>query len=202
MRGHAKWLALMATAALGLTLAAGEKPPESYVKNMKETNAAAQELRKNLDAKDYEGIAKNAAALKTLFATTLSFWEDRKMEDAVGFALLTGHPARIDRLPKDLAAGLPKDLAAKTNVYRDKAPSDWVAEVWERFREALFPLHSAGKLGAVLFQFQFPPDTVLLRLYTAFLFEFQSLVVDAQHGLTLPTAEVEGVAGRGAVSQG
>jgi uncharacterized protein YecE (DUF72 family) len=26
-------------------------------------------------------------------------------------------------------------------------------EVWERFRDALMPLHSAGKLGAVLFQF-------------------------------------------------
>jgi len=84
-------------------------------------------------------------------------WIERTPKDFVfdikAFALLTGHPARIDRLPKDLAAGLPKDLAAKTNVYRDKAPSDWVAEVWERFREALFPLHSAGKLGAVLFQF-------------------------------------------------
>ena len=28
-----------------------------------------------------------------------------------------------------------------------------VEEVWQRFRDALMPLHSAGKLGAVLFQF-------------------------------------------------
>ena len=47
---------------------------------------AAQELRKNLDAKNYEGVATNAATLKTLFANTQSFWEARKMEDAVGFA--------------------------------------------------------------------------------------------------------------------
>jgi hypothetical protein len=86
MRAKTGWLMLCAAAAWGLTVFASEKPPDSYVKNMKETNAAAQELRKNLDAKDYEGIAKNAAALKTLFATTQSFWEERKMEDAVGFA--------------------------------------------------------------------------------------------------------------------
>src|SRR5205807_6830396 len=79
-------LIVCAAAAWGLSVLASEKPPESYVKNMKETNAAAQELRKNLDANDYEGVAKNAAALKTLFATTQSFWEERKMEDAVGFA--------------------------------------------------------------------------------------------------------------------
>ena len=84
-------------------------------------------------------------------------WIERTPKDFVfdikAFALLTGHPARIDRLPKDMAAALPKDLAAKTNVYRDKAPAAWVGELWERFREALFPLHSAGKLGVVLFQF-------------------------------------------------
>ena len=86
MRATTAWLMLGAAAAWGLTVFASEKPPESYVKNMKETNAAAQELRKNLDAKNYDGIAKNAAALKTLFANTQSFWEERKMEDAVGFA--------------------------------------------------------------------------------------------------------------------
>jgi uncharacterized protein YecE (DUF72 family) len=84
-------------------------------------------------------------------------WIERTPEDFVfdikAFALLTGHPARIDRLPKDLAEELPEELLAKKNVYRDKAPPEWVDEVWERFREALFPLHSAGKLGVVLFQF-------------------------------------------------
>src|SRR5207247_1679555 len=39
------------------------------------------------------------------------------------------------------------------NVYREKLPAEVVDEVWSRFREALMPLHSAGKLGAVLFQF-------------------------------------------------
>src|SRR5581483_7757935 len=88
MRGTGKvsWLALGAAVTFGLTVFAAEKPPESYVKNMKETNAAAQELRKNVDAKDYDAIAKQAATLKTLFATTQTFWEERKMDDAVTVA--------------------------------------------------------------------------------------------------------------------
>ena len=44
-------------------------------------------------------------------------------------------------------------MLEKRNVYRDKLPDDAVDEVWQRFRDALMPLHSAGKLGAVLFQF-------------------------------------------------
>jgi cytochrome c556 len=75
-----------AVAVFGLTVVAGEKPPESYVKNMKDTNAASAELRKAVDVKDYEAIAKNAAMLKTLFENTEEFWTKRKMDDAVGFA--------------------------------------------------------------------------------------------------------------------
>ena len=56
-------------------------------------------------------------------------------------------------------------------------------------------------LRSVLFQLQFPPNTLLLGFFTAFLLQFQSFLVDAQHGLTHPTAEVEGVTGRGAVAQ-
>ncbi len=69
------------------------------------------------------------------------------------YALLTNHPTRVDSLYKDVKEALPRDLAAKRNVYREKLPGELLDQVWERFREALFPLHSAGKLGAVLFQF-------------------------------------------------
>jgi cytochrome c556 len=93
MRGKAKWLAFGTVLTFGLTLVAGEKPPESYVKNMKETNAAAQELRKNVEAKNYDAVAKNAATLKTLFENTQSFWETRKMDDAVELAKNGGKSA-------------------------------------------------------------------------------------------------------------
>jgi cytochrome c556 len=80
---------------LGLAVIASEKPPDSYVKNMKETNTTAADLRKSVEAKDYPAIAKQAASIKVLFDNTLSFWEERKAEDAVGFAK-TGSKAAAD----------------------------------------------------------------------------------------------------------
>lgn len=69
------------------------------------------------------------------------------------YSLLTNHPTRPDSLYKDLAARVPEEEMAKRRIYREHLPDDVVDEAWERFRTALFPLHSAGKLGAVLFQF-------------------------------------------------
>jgi len=69
------------------------------------------------------------------------------------YSLLTNHPTRRDSLYKDLAAELPSELEGKRNLYREQLPEAIVDEVWQRFHDALMPLHSAGKLGAVLFQF-------------------------------------------------
>jgi uncharacterized protein YecE (DUF72 family) len=69
------------------------------------------------------------------------------------YSLLTNHPTKLDSLYKDLREGLPDDLLAKRNLYREQLPDAVVEEVWQRFHDALMPLHSAGKLGAVLFQF-------------------------------------------------
>jgi uncharacterized protein YecE (DUF72 family) len=69
------------------------------------------------------------------------------------YSLLTNHPTKTDSLYKEVREGLPKELAEKRNVYRDKLPREAVDETWQRFADALMPLHSAGKLGAVLFQF-------------------------------------------------
>ena len=66
------------------------------------------------------------------------------------YSLLTNHPTKRDSLYKDLQDSAPAD---KKNVYREQLPDEAVEEVWQRFRDALMPLHSAGKLGAVLFQF-------------------------------------------------
>ena len=69
------------------------------------------------------------------------------------YSLLTNHPTKQDSLYKDLREQLPEELLAKRNLYREQLPDDVVDEVWRRFHDALMPLHSAGKLGAVLFQF-------------------------------------------------
>jgi uncharacterized protein YecE (DUF72 family) len=69
------------------------------------------------------------------------------------YSLLTNHPTKPDSLDADLRDELPQELIAKRNLYRQQLPDHVVEEVWRRFHDALMPLHSAGKLGAVLFQF-------------------------------------------------
>ena len=75
--------------------------------------------------------------------------------DIKAFALLTGHGAAPERLTPQLQAGLTSDVSGKRNVYlRDLGPQAQEL-LYETHRRALAPLHAAGKLGAVLFQF--PP---------------------------------------------
>ena len=69
------------------------------------------------------------------------------------YSLLTNHPTRPDSIYADIRESLAPELLAKRNIYREHLPDEAVEEVWQRFHDALFPLHSAGKLGAVLFQF-------------------------------------------------
>ena len=84
-------------------------------------------------------------------------WIDRTPKDFTfnikAYSLLTNHPTKRESLYKDLLEDLPDDVAGKRNLYRENLPEETVEEVWQRFHDALMPLHSAGKLGAVLFQF-------------------------------------------------
>ena len=66
------------------------------------------------------------------------------------FSLMTQHPALVKALPvsiRDLAPG------SKTRVYPKDLPPKAIDTVFEMFASALMPLHSAGKLGYILFQF-------------------------------------------------
>jgi uncharacterized protein YecE (DUF72 family) len=82
------------------------------------------------------------------------------------YSLLTNHPTRPNSIYKDLQDAVPE---GKRFVYRKDLPDAAVDEVWERFRSALMPLHSAGKLGAVLFQF--PQWFVISRANKAYIEE-------------------------------
>ena len=64
------------------------------------------------------------------------------------FSLLTQHPTKPQALYEDLRV-----KTDKKNLYLDDLEQHAVDEVWERFLSALEPLHSAGKLGVLLFQF-------------------------------------------------
>ncbi len=69
------------------------------------------------------------------------------------YSLLTNHPTNPSSLYEDIRERLPEEALGKRNLYRENLPDDEVEEVFQRFHDALMPLHSAGKLGAVLFQF-------------------------------------------------
>jgi uncharacterized protein YecE (DUF72 family) len=84
-------------------------------------------------------------------------WIERTPKDFTfnvkAYSLLTNHPTKQDSLYKDLREQVPAEILEKRNLYREQLPDAVVDEVWQRFHDALMPLHSAGKLGAVLFQF-------------------------------------------------
>jgi uncharacterized protein YecE (DUF72 family) len=84
-------------------------------------------------------------------------WIERTPKDFTfnvkAYSLLTNHPTRRDSLYADVREMLPTSLEGKARVYRDHLPQELLDQVWLRFRDALMPLHSAGKLGAVLMQF-------------------------------------------------
>jgi uncharacterized protein YecE (DUF72 family) len=86
-----------------------------------------------------------------------ALWAERTPKDFTfnikAYSLLTEHPTKLESLYKEIRESLPEEVTKKRNVYREKLPDEAVDEVWNRFRESLMPLHSAGKLGSVLFQF-------------------------------------------------
>jgi uncharacterized protein YecE (DUF72 family) len=86
---------------------------------------------------------------------TTQQWAERTPEHFVfnvkAFRLFTGHQAQPLVLPKDLKQALGKPL--HDNVYYRDLPEEIQKELWGRFFAALQPLHAAGKLGAIHFQF-------------------------------------------------
>jgi uncharacterized protein YecE (DUF72 family) len=89
----------------------------------------------------------------------VALWAERTPEgfrfDVKAYSLLTGHPTRPKSLWRDLREGLDPEVAEKRNVYPSHLGAEAMDEAWRRFEAALRPMHEAGKLGAVLFQY--PP---------------------------------------------
>ncbi len=71
------------------------------------------------------------------------------------FRLFTGHQTPAQALPRDVSAALAEHFAAHRNVYYKDLPDEIRDELWQRFERGIQPLHEAGKLTAV--HFQFPP---------------------------------------------
>ena len=100
-----------------------------------------------VDATYYHPPTRDLAAL----------WIDRTPEDfrfdIKSYALLTQHPTQPRSLWDEVADMVPAEHKDKKSVYLSHLPPEAVDLAWERFSDALYPLHSAGKLGAVFFQF-------------------------------------------------
>jgi uncharacterized protein YecE (DUF72 family) len=73
--------------------------------------------------------------------------------DIKAHALMTGQPSEVKRLPKEIREELPLELVDKKRIYGRDLPAELYDAVWEQFLDALKPLHSAGKLGAVFLQY-------------------------------------------------
>ena len=86
---------------------------------------------------------------------TTERWVERTPPDFVfdvkAHALMTGHATDVARLPASIRELLPPTVGLR--VYAKDLPVEIRAEVWRLFRDAVTPLHDAGKLGAVLLQF-------------------------------------------------
>src|SRR5438477_1441082 len=100
-------------------------------------------------------------------------WIERTPKDFTfnikAYSLLTNHPTKPESLYKDVQEMVPEELREKKNLYRENLSNEAVEEVWQRFHDALMPLHSSGKLGAVLFQF--PQWFVISRKSKAYIEE-------------------------------
>jgi uncharacterized protein YecE (DUF72 family) len=98
----------------------------------------------------YYSLPTRELAQRWVHRTPKSFVFDIKAH-----ALMTGHGTEVHRLPGWVTEALPARLRSAKRVFPGVLPSEIIDELWRRFLDALSPLRTAGKLGAVLLQF--PP---------------------------------------------
>lgn len=89
--------------------------------------------------------------------------------DVRAFSLLTRHPTPFTALPRTIREKYGSEIQAKGNVYPHHLPAAAIEELWAIFILTLESFQTAGKLGAVLFQFPpwFHPETENLDYITS-----------------------------------
>jgi uncharacterized protein YecE (DUF72 family) len=96
---------------------------------------------------------------------TATSWVERTPDDfrmdIKAYSLFTQHPTRVRGMWSDLGDELSPEARAKGRVYLSHLGPEMVDEAWARFDHALRPLHDAGKLASVVFQW--PPWFVAKR---------------------------------------
>ncbi|NPT42177.1 DUF72 domain-containing protein [Paraburkholderia sp. 1N] len=117
------------------------------------------EARLHFYASQFPLVEVDSAYYAIPSASNAQLWTERTPEDFTfnfkAFRLFTGHQTSPDVLPKDITMALPAGITSprKKNVYYGDVPAEIRDELWRRYLEALEPLRTTGRLGAVLFQF-------------------------------------------------
>jgi uncharacterized protein YecE (DUF72 family) len=128
-------------------LASGWYPPE----------ADTPEKRLRFYARQFPLVEVDATYYAMPAEQTARSWADRTPAgftfNIKAFSLFTQHPTPVRALPVDLREAAGK--SGKDRVYLKDVDPAVADQAWDRFLAALEPLHSAGKLGAILLQF--PP---------------------------------------------
>ena len=86
MRARLVALSLSVTVLLALPTQANEKPTPEYQKAMKELGSVNNRLRNSLKDIDFPAIEKDAAVMKAIFAVVLTYWQEKKVDDAMKLA--------------------------------------------------------------------------------------------------------------------
>src|SRR5918996_6255947 len=125
-------------------LASGWYPKEAKTPEKRLAFYASQFRVVEVDATYYAPPSEKNAVL----------WVDRTPShftfNVKAFSLMTQHPAQVRALPKDIREKVPE---GKARVYPKDLDKKTLDKIFEMFASALMPLHSAGKLGYILFQF-------------------------------------------------
>jgi uncharacterized protein YecE (DUF72 family) len=121
--------------------------------------AKTAEARLSFYASQFDLVEVDSSYYAMPSRRNATLWAERTPADFVfnvkAFRLFTGHPTQPQSLPADIRGALPSALAQKKSLYYRDIPAELLRHLWSRFEDALLPLDSAGKLGAVLLQF--PP---------------------------------------------
>jgi uncharacterized protein YecE (DUF72 family) len=111
-------------------------------------------------AERFDTVEADSTYYRLPAAEMVSRWAERTPAGFVmhvkAFGLMTRHPVRLEQLPPELREGAPTDERGRV----DRPSRELRAEVFARFRSALEPLRSAGKLGGILLQF---PSYIVYR---------------------------------------
>lgn len=139
-------------------LASGWYPPE----------VTGSEARLNYYTTQYPLVEVDATYYNPPAERTSRLWAERTPPgftfNIKAFSLFTGHPTRVASIYKDL-----RPETDKRNVYLTDLAPQALEDAWDRFLSSLDPLASAGRLGAVLFQF--PPWFTIRRDNKQYLLE-------------------------------